>query len=786
VGLVSAGILSYEILLVRVFAIEQFHHFAYMAIGVAMLGFGASGTLLALAGNVERAAAERWFPWVAVVAAATLVLCPATAERLAVDPTQLAWNAGAWPRLAGVYLLLALPFASGALTILLALSRHVDRPGRVYGASFVGSGLGAAAAVGVLWLLPPDRALAAPALCAAVAAIVAARSVEWRLPARGLAWLTLVIALGAMARPPWRLEITPYKGLPQVEAYPEARRVASASSPAGWVAAVDAPAFRYAPGLSLGFRGEFPRQVALFVDGHLTGAVADWESDSAALALLEWLPAALPYALGARDRVLVIGAGGGTEVWTALAHGARHVTASELLPAIVTLTTETAPRLADTTVRWRTGDARSFVSRTTQTFDLVSVGPTGGLGTGAAGLHALNEDFLHTVEAYTSYLELLSDRGVLMVSRWLTAPPRGSVRAILTAAEALRRVAPDSAHRGLVVARSWGTVTLLAKPGGFDATELEALRTWATARQLDLDWYPGLDAPASRFHILEEPVVFNAARAAVAGGSELRQFAATYPFDVAPATDARPYPHHFLRGRSLGTFLRADQGSWLPFAEWGYIALVATLVQSAVLATLLMLLPAVIRTSVRGNLVGLIAYFGAIGLAYLAAEIAAIQQLSLLLGHPVYAVAAVLTALLIGSGIGSLWSDRLGIGTGWITTAVLAAALAMFGLVGLSLVHASQPAPIAVRAGMALIALAPVAVLMGMPFPLGLRRLAGRRPERVAWAWAANGFASVVAAPIAALVALEWGSPLVLGVAALTYGGAATLYRFQAETHTGG
>ncbi len=555
----------------RVFAIEQFHHFAYMAIGVAMLGFGASGTLLALAGNVERAAAERWFPRVAVVAAATLVLCPAAAERLAVDPTQLAWNAGAWPRLAGVYLLLAVPVAAGALAILLVLSRHVDRPGGVYGASFVGSGLGAAAAVGVLWVLPPDHALATPALCAAVAAIVAARTVEWRLPARGLTWLTLVIALAAMATPPWRLEITPYKGLPQVEAYPEARRTASVSSPLGWVTAVDAPAFRYAPGLSLGFSGEFPRQLALFVDGHLAGAVADWDSDQAALALLEWLPAALPYALGARDRVLVIGAGGGTEVWTALAHGARHVTASELLPAIVTLTTEAAPRLADTAVHWKTGDARSFVSRTTQTFDLVSVGPTGGMGTGAAGLHALNEDFLHTVEGYTSYLELLSDRGVLAVSKWLTAPPRESVRAILTAAEALRRVAPDGAHHGLVVARSWGTVTLLAKPGGFDATELEALRTWATMRQLDLDWYPGLDAPAARFHILEEPVLFNAARAAVAGGSELQRFAATYPFDVAPATDARPYPHHFLRGRSLGTFLRTDQGSWLPFAEWGYI-----------------------------------------------------------------------------------------------------------------------------------------------------------------------------------------------------------------------
>ncbi len=292
-----------------------------MAIGVAMLGFGASGTLLALAGRVERAAAQRWFPSVAVVAAAALVLCPAAADRISVDPTQLAWNLGAWPRLAAVYLMLALPFAAGALAVLLALGLEAERPGRIYGASFVGSGLGAAAAVAVLWLLPPVRALALPALLAAVGAIVAAHSVGWRRPAHGLAWLAAVIAVAALARPPWRLEITPYKGLPQVEAYPEAHRIAAATSPLGWVAAVEAPAFRYAPGLSLAFRGEFPRQVALFVDGHLAGAVSQWESDSAAAAVLDWLPASIPYALGVPDRVLVIGAGGGRRC------GARSPTA---------------------------------------------------------------------------------------------------------------------------------------------------------------------------------------------------------------------------------------------------------------------------------------------------------------------------------------------------------------------------------------------------------------------------------------------------------------------------
>ena len=121
--------MAYEILLVRVFAIEQFHHFAYMAIGVAMLGFGASGTFWALAGSATRATEARWFTWAAVAAALSLVASPTLVHRIPLDATQLAWDFSAWPRLGLVYLLLAIPFGAGALTILVALSLELDRPG---------------------------------------------------------------------------------------------------------------------------------------------------------------------------------------------------------------------------------------------------------------------------------------------------------------------------------------------------------------------------------------------------------------------------------------------------------------------------------------------------------------------------------------------------------------------------------------------------------------------------------------------------------------------------------
>ncbi|UCC48201.1 MAG: SAM-dependent methyltransferase [Gemmatimonadota bacterium] len=782
VTFLSASTLAYEILLVRVFAIEQFHHFAYMAIGIAMLGFGASGTLVALA-RPQQESAARWFAWAAVLTPVALVASATLVHQVPLDATQLPWDVGQWPRLALVYLLLALPFAVAALAVLLALTLEPERTGWIYGASFLGAGLGAALAVAVLWIVFPVRALAVPALVASLGGMSAVPVAATRkTPLKGCAWGTLLLGAAVFVEPLWRLDITPYKGLPQVEAFPDARRVAERASPLGWVVAVDASAFRHAPGLSLTYTGAFPRQTALFVDAEIAGAVSDWSAEAAARAILDWLPSALPYALGERREVLVIGAGGGLEVWNALAHGAHRVKALELNPELVRLggwsdsTVVGSPQAVE--VEWAIGDARGHVAGSRERFDLITMGGGRAYGTSAAGVHALNEDFLHTQEAYVSYVERLSDEGVLAITRWLTVPPRENVRVILTAVEALRRHAPDAVAHGLVVARSWATGTVLMKPSGFSSQDVERLAAWAEARRFDLDWYPGIDVPATRFNIMDEPVLYRAAAAAVAGSDSAERFAAAYAFDVTVADDARPYPHHFLRVGSLRSFLAGSRGSWLPFAEWGYIALLATLVQSVVLAGLLMLVPAALRARGAGSAgwLRLVGYFTAIGLAYLAAEVAAIQQLNLLLGHPVYAVAAVLTAFLICSGAGSAWSDRQPATRGWIVGAVLVGMLMLCAAQLLALIHLLQPTPLPLRVAVAVAVLAPLAFLMGTPFPLGLRFLASMDTGAVAWAWAANGFSSVVATPLAALIALEAGSQVLFLAAAAAYACAALLH----------
>jgi len=751
-----------------------------MAIGVAMLGMGVTGTALALYRGFDGQKAGRLLFWSSGLTAISLVLTPAAVHQISLDATQIIWDRTQWMRLAFVYLLLALPFGAGALTTLSGLTVEVGAPGRIYGAGFLGSGVGAACGLAVLWFLPPAKALAFPALLAALGFMAASAEKRFTRSARAISFLAIAAAVSTIIWPPWEVKVSPYKGLPQVQAYPQAIRRFEAGGPLGWTVAVDAAAFRFAPGLSLAYDGPLPQQTALFVDGVIAGAVTDWpvESDRT---FLDWLPTASPYAIAAPKAALIIASGGDVEIWNALEHGASKITVLELNPKLVDASR--SPQLAQAELegrlRWIVGDARSYVAGTEERFDLITLAPAGGLGTSVAGVYALAEDFLHTRDAYASYLSRLTENGILAVTRWVSLPPRESIRVLLSVIEALGSVATKDPGDCVVVARSWGTVTVMVKPAGFGQEEIEALGSWTANRLFDLDWYPGIAAAAAaaKYNYLEEPTLFNAAAAAISQGDSLAHLIESYPFSIAPVSDARPYPHHFIRMGSLGGLFTASRGSWLPFAEWGQIALAATLVQSAVFGGLLILLPAAwVGRQRRGRgWVPWMGYFGAIGLAYLAVEIAAIQQLSLLLGHPIYAVAVVLTAFLVFSGLGSLQSDNLPASFAHGSCIALAGILFLLCIFLLQAVHWLQSASLSVRATAAVILLAPAAFLMGTPFPLGLKSPGSTRPGRMAWAWAANGFASVVAAPLAALLALEFGSPWLFLVGASGYLTAAML-----------
>jgi hypothetical protein len=240
--------------------------------------------------------------------------------------------------------------------------------------------------------------------------------------------------------------------------------------------------------------------------------------------------------------------------------------------------------------------------------------------------------------------------------------------------------------------------------------------------------------------------------------------------------------------------LRTFRQSWIAFSEWGYLILIATLAQATLLGILLIVSPLALlprrippvdspvamprsRGTVRQRV---FLYFLALGLGYLFVEMALIQRLVFFLADPIYAVAAVLAGLLFVSGLGSAWAARQlrkGIPATRLAclAAIIVAVTATVYALGLRTILTPLLSwPLPARMALAFTVILPFGA-MGMPFPLVLRQLGQTRADLLPWAWAINGCASVVAGPLATLLALGAGLPTVLLVASACYAVAALL-----------
>ncbi len=88
--------------------------------------------------------------------------------------------------------------------------------------------------------------------------------------------------------------------------------------------------------------------------------------------------------------------------------------------------------------------------------------------------------------------------------------------------------------------------------------------------------------------------------------------------------------------------------------------------------------------------------------------------------------------------------------------------------------------PLAARVVVAFVVLAPLGVCLGMFMPLGIGTVAGLSAhprEYVAWAWAVNGFASVIGAVLTTILAMTFGFNVVLVLALVVYGVALAVLR---------
>jgi hypothetical protein len=400
-------------------------------------------------------------------------------------------------------------------------------------------------------------------------------------------------------------------------------------------------------------------------------------------------------------------------------------------------------------------------------------------------VQALNENYLYTVEAIMSYLEHLEPGGLLAITRWLRVPPRDSLKLVATVIEALRGQGVSRPETRIAMIRSWNTVTLLVRNGAFTPVEISRLKAFANPRFFDTAWYPSMpEREANRYNQLDRPYLYESITALLGDAAE--DFTDRYKFQIAPATDDRPYFFHFFKWRVLPEILALRKRGGASMVEWGYLVLLATLVQAVILGAIFILLPLACSRrnwpDARGLRMG--GYFFVLGLAFLFIEMAFIQKFILFLSHPLYSVAVVLAGFLVFAGLGSAYSGR----PLWRSRSQ-AYSPVLFAVSGITIIALGYtillPILFAHLIGLAdvfkiaisLALIAPLAFCMGMPFPLGLRQLASSAPDFIPWAWGINGFASVISAALATLLAIQFGFTFVLLAALALYGLSLLLFR---------
>jgi Spermine/spermidine synthase domain len=781
VGVLSGAALAYEILLIRLFAIIEWHHLAFLVISLALLGYGASGTLLALlrdrilkAFTITAACAAAAFGAMAV--GSFLIV-----ERMDFNSLEIIWSTRQLAKLFLLYLLFAVPFFCAATSIGLTLTRFGEQSPRVYRADLIGGGCGSAAITGLLFVTHPVTALQVVA-CAGFAAAALFLAHEPFLRRRAVVVMLAGIAAVTAARPLLLpIRVSQYKELSQALRIPAARVIEERSSPLALLSVVESAAvpFRFAPGLSLNYAGELPQQVGVFSDGSGLTVITRYEQTSSA-AYLDFVPSAAPYHLRHCGDVAIVGAGGGGEVLSALIHGATHVTAVELNPQMIDLVRRRFGSYAgeiyrDRRVRVVNGEARRFISDSTDRFDLIQIALVDSFAGSAAGVHALAESYLYTVESLADMLAHLRRGGYLVITRWTQVPPRDVVKLLATSAVAIEKLGLRPA-RSIALVRTWNTASVIVKRGELDPNEVAALRRFCEARSFDLDYAPGLRREeTNRTNVLGEPLLFDLASALVSGDGAREELFDRYKFFIRPATDDRPYFFHFFKWRVFPELLRLRGRGGMPLVEWGYVILIAAIVQALIAATIFLLVPLLLlRRRTSTSLVRLAVYFGSTGLGFLFLEIAFIQQLTLFLGHPLYAVAIVLSSLLVFAGLGSGVVERLRRRAGeralkFVPLIVGGVALIELPLVRL-LLHTTLGLPPIAKVAISIAVVAPLAFFMGMPFPSELRRLAEDDAAAVPWAWGINGTASVLSSMFATLIAVHFGFSIVIAAAVLLYG----------------
>jgi hypothetical protein len=778
-AVVTGVTLFAEIIVTRVFSVVLWYHFAFVAISLAMLGMAGGSMFVHLRrdryeGDAALAAMARLSAGLGATIIVAYLLNLGVAFRTDVhlaSAMALISIVGHW----------AVPFFLSGMIVSIALTRLPYPAGRLYAADLIGAALGCVAVQPALSRLGPPAALAAAAALLWGVAWWAGRAPGRRPSPSGIGTLVVVVLLCLFAvasmqepilfSPKWikgkweeGVERVYWNTFSRVSIYRETRL----DGLLGWGFGDKTPHDKFPP---VTFR-------TADIDAHASTWYVKFDGDYAKHGYLAYDISNVPYHLRRDASVAIVGSGAGRDILAALSMNQRQILGIELNPVLVDLLkgefADYTGRIGlDPRVTVVAAEARNWIERAGQTYDIIQTTFIDTEAATASGAYALAENTLYTREAWDTFLNHLSPNGLLTFSRWhWMQAPMESLRLTALARATLhsRGVQDPGACVALLCHRQAGhdllKATILISPSPLSPEDCRKLDEVAASCGFDLLYSP--THRADPYATLLDP-------------TRGPQWEAAYEFDVSAPTDDRPFFFHNIRPRDMSAptrWMNLTQRMYGPQRANAMAVVILGLLGGtlAIAAVLLVIVPLRLAEGrgawKRGDL-PLAAYFAAIGLGFMFLELAIIQRTGMALGHPVYGLQVTLFSLLLGSGVGSLLSSylpgALRVRARWLLALVAAATCAAAVAVGplsLWLGGAPQVARI-ICVGLLVFV---VGLFMGTPFPTGLAVARARgRDEMLPWLWGTNGVCSVIGSFAGTVTGLTEGARLTALIGAAIY-----------------
>jgi len=769
--LVTLATLAYQILLTRIFSVTIWYHFAFLAISIAMLGMTVGAIAVYLfPSTFSEARVHRQLANSALAFALTTIL--SMLLHLAI-PVRTDGSLGSVLSLVATCTMIAVPFTASGICVALVLTKFPRQVSTLYATDLAGAAIGCVSLIALLWATDGPTAVFAIALLANIAALFFAKGDRSKTFTRFATATALAIGLfvvghtvlvhqqNAWVRVNWA--ITP-KGpkkvaRPLFEKWNTHSRVRVFGNP-------DEPAgvfgWSMSPTLS---KDRKARQLIVDIDSGALTVMTAFDGRTQPLDYLRYDLTNLAHYLREDADVLVIGAGGGRDVLSALVFDQASIVGLEINSNILDIVNQ---EFGDFTghldrhpkVRFVNDEARSYVARSEDAFDIIQISLIDSWAATAAGAFVLTEHALYTVEAWKIFLEHLKPGGILTVTRYyFPENPGTAYRLTSLAVTALEELGVQHPERHIALVR------LAPQPDSTQPTMVTTLVSRDAFSERDLATLSSVTDKLEFLPVLNPNYAVDETFRSIAAGGDLSELYAEFPLDITPSTDDRPFFFHMLRLRDILDRERLKDQGMVNFNIRAVFVLGVLLATVAALTMLFVVVPLLLRRRLTkvGELWPWFLLFAGIGAGFMMIEISQMERLIVFLGHPVYALSVVLFTLLLASGAGSytvqrIPDDRLAESVrrrlAWLLGALL-----LFGLVTPSAITLLQGASTPVRIMTAVGLLAPIGLLMGMPFPMGMRAASrdSRSQELTPWLWGMNGATSVLASVLAIVVAMSFG-----------------------------